>query len=227
LSRYRTRFIRELDHTAFPASTLPVKALPAKSAPGRARIVTVADPLVLVLAASSRTGSFNVMLSKLAIDALHRLGAETDVVQYKDVIAPNYDADEEKATGIPEPVRHFAQRLERAQAFLIVSPEYNASIPGSLKNVIDWTSRLRPQPLWGHHGLLMSTSPRYNGGNRGLWALRVPLEHLGANVFPDMFSVPNADGGFAADGTLASPKDAGRLDRTVDGFLSLVRKVRA
>ena len=108
-----------------------------------------------------------MMLSKLAIDALHRLGAETDVVQYKDVIAPNYDADEEKATGIPEPVRHFAQRLERAQAFLIVSPEYNASIPGSLKNVIDWTSRLRPQPLWGHHGLLMSTSPRYNGGNRG------------------------------------------------------------
>ena len=185
------------------------------------------DPLVLVLAASSRTGSFNVMLSKLAIEALERHGARVDVVQYKDVVAPNYDADDEKAAGIPIPVKAFAAKLESVQAFLIVSPEYNASIPGSLKNLIDWTSRLRPQPFWGHHGLLMSTSPRYNGGNRGLWALRVPLEHLGANVYPEMFSIPNADDGFTEDGRLASPKDAKRLDRNVEGFLELVRKVRA
>ena len=187
----------------------------------------MADPRVLVLAASLRTGSFNVMLSKLAIEALGKAGASTDVIQYKDVVAPNYDADEEKRTGIPDSVNTFVEHLTRADAFLIVSPEYNASIPGSLKNLIDWVSRKRPQPFWGHHGLLMSTSPRYNGGNRGLWALRVPLEHLGANVFPDMFSIPNADDGFTEDGKLASPKDEGRLERTVEGFLALVRKVRA
>lgn len=185
------------------------------------------DPRVMVLAASSRTGSFNVMLSRLAIDALTKQGAKVDVVLYKDVIAPNYDADEEKAIGVPPPVLLFAERLKTADAFLIVSPEYNASIPGSLKNLIDWTSRLRPNPLWGHHALLMSTSPRYNGGNRGLWALRVPLEHLGCNVFPEMFSVPNADDGFTDEGTLANPKDAGKLDRNVEGFLKLVRAVRA
>lgn len=182
---------------------------------------------VLVLAASLRTGSFNVMLSKLAIEALRRQDAKLDVVAYEDVVAPNYDGDEEKASGIPEQVRRFAERLEQVQAFLIVSPEYNASIPGSLKNLIDWTSRLRPQPFWGHHGLLMSTSPRYNGGNRGLWALRVPLEHLGANVYPEMFSIPNADDGFTDDGRLASPKDARKLDGIVAGFLTLVRKARA
>lgn len=182
---------------------------------------------VLVLAASLRTGSFNVMLSKLAIEALHNAGAKTDVVAYKDVVAPNYDGDAEQATGIPEQVTAWARRLEQAHAFLIVSPEYNASIPGSLKNLIDWTSRLRPQPFWGHHGMLMSASPRYNGGNRGLWALRVPLEHLGANVYPEMFSIPNADDGFTADGRLAVPKDAKKLQGMVDGFVTLVKKVRA
>jgi chromate reductase, NAD(P)H dehydrogenase (quinone) len=187
----------------------------------------VVDPLVVVLAASSRTGSFNVMLSKLAVDALLRAGAKPDTIRYKDVIAPNYDADEEKASGIPERVRNWAQRLEQADAFLIVSPEYNASVPGSLKNLIDWTSRLRPQPFWGHHGFLMSVSPRYNGGNRGLWALRVPLEHLGANVYPEMFSVPNADDVFTPQGEFVNPKNAGKLDRTVEGFLTLVRKARA
>lgn len=185
------------------------------------------DPLVLVLAASSRTGSFNVMLSQLAVGSLHKAGARTDTIAYKDVIAANYDADEEKASGIPEQVRSWARRLEQADAFLIVSPEYNASVPGSLKNLIDWTSRLRPQPFWGHHGFLMSVSPRYNGGNRGLWALRVPLEHLGANVYPEMFSVPNADDVFTPRGEFINPKNAGKLDRAVEGFLTLVRKVRA
>ena len=182
---------------------------------------------VLVVAASARTGSFNVMLSRLASDALHRAGAEVETLPYADLVAPNYDADAERAVGVPEPVRRFGERLRAVDAFLIVSPEYNASIPGSLKNVIDWTSRLKPVPLREHHALLMSASPRYNGGNRGLWALRVPLEHLGANVFPDMFSVPNADDGFTADGRLARPKDANKQDRMVEGFVALVHKVRS
>jgi chromate reductase len=187
----------------------------------------VKEPRVLILAASVRTGSFNVMLSRLASDALRRAGAEVETAQYADLVAPNYDADAERAVGVPAPVRLFGERLRAVDAFLIVSPEYNASVPGSLKNLIDWASRLKPQPFREHHGLLMSASPRYNGGNRGLWALRVPLEHLGANVFPEMFSVPNADDGFTAEGGFADPKDPMRLDRTVEGFLKLVRAVRA
>ena len=58
-----------------------------------------------------------------------------------------------------------------------------------LKNVIDWVSRYRPQPFHARHALLLSASPSMAGGNRGLWALRVPLDHLGAHVFPDMFSL--------------------------------------
>jgi chromate reductase, NAD(P)H dehydrogenase (quinone) len=73
-------------------------------------------------------------------------------------------------------------------AFGIASPEYNASMPGLLKNAIGWVSRFRPQPFNEHHVLLISASPSMVGENRSLWSLRIPLEHLGARVYPDMFS---------------------------------------
>src|SRR5205807_813524 len=82
-------------------------------------------------------------------------------------------------------------------AFIISSPEYNGSMSGALKNLIDWTSRFRPQPFDTRHGLLLAASPSLAGGNRGLWALRIPLEHLGARVFPDMFSLAMAHRAFA------------------------------
>ena len=66
-------------------------------------------------------------------------------------------------------------------------------MPGFLKNAIDWTSRFRPQPFNGRQTLLLSASPSMAGGNRGLWALRVPLEHLGARVYPDMLSLAQAN----------------------------------
>jgi len=62
-------------------------------------------------------------------------------------------------------------------------------MPGVLKNLIDWVSRLMPQPFNGKQALLLSASPSMVGGNRGLWSLRVPLEHLGMRVYPDMFSL--------------------------------------
>ena len=87
---------------------------------------------------------------------------------------------------------------------MIASPEYNASMPGVLKNVIDWVSRFRPQPFNGRQGLLLSASPSMAGGNRGLWALRIPLEHLGARVYPDMFSLAQAHEAFDAEGRIAN-----------------------
>jgi len=70
------------------------------------------------------------------------------------------------------------RRLSGVDAFLISSPEYNASMPGMLKNAIDWVSRYRPQRFNEMHGLPMSASPSMVGGNRGLWSLRVPFGHL-------------------------------------------------
>jgi NAD(P)H-dependent FMN reductase len=116
--------------------------------------------------------------------------------------------------------------LEATDAFVIASPEYNGSMPGLLKNAIDWASRHRPQPFNGRHGLLVSASPSMVGGNRGLWSLRVPLEHLGARVYPDMFSLARAHTAFDAEGGIANAALAERFKRTIAGFMDLVEAAK-
>ena len=133
---------------------------------------------------------------------------------------PIYDGDLEAAQGMPDGAKAFQARLTASDAFIIASPEYNGSMPGGLKNLIDWTSRFRPQPFDGRHGLLLSASPSLVGGNRGLWALRVPFEHLGARIFPDMFSLSMAHKAFAGD-DLSDAALRARFDKTVQAFLSL------
>jgi NAD(P)H-dependent FMN reductase len=177
---------------------------------------------VFVLGASLRTGSYNVALARLAARAVKAAGAKVDHAEFAEFRVPGYDADEEQSRGVPEGARLFGERLGAADAFVVASPEYNASLPGTVKNLIDWTSRLRPQPLWGTHGLVMSASPRLSGGSKGLWALRVPLEHLGVRVYPEMFSLPQADQALTPDGEIADEKLAKRLERTIAGFLELV-----
>jgi chromate reductase len=66
----------------------------------------------------------------------------------------------------------------------------------------------------------MSASPSMVGGNRGLWALRVPLEHLGTRVYPDMFSLAQAHTAFNGD-RLANESLQKRFEATIDGFLAL------
>ncbi|MEV0267198.1 NAD(P)H-dependent oxidoreductase [Hamadaea sp. NPDC050747] len=182
---------------------------------------------ILVMGASLRPGSFNVRLAELAASVLRDQEVEVDLARYAEFQVPGYDASAEDGQGVPDGARRFADRLRAADAFVLVSPEYNASVPGTLKNLVDWVSRLKPQPFWGHHGLLMSASPRLTGGNRGLWALRVPLEHLGARMFPEMVSVAQADTAFAEDGGIAEEKQAKRMRRTIEDFVALVRAVRS
>jgi NAD(P)H-dependent FMN reductase len=99
-------------------------------------------------------------------------------------------------------------------------------MPGVLKNTIDWVSRFSPQPFNERQGLLMSASPSMGGGNRGLWALRVPFEHLGARMYPDMFSLAQAHQAFGDDGRLLDPQLQGRLEATISGFTELVEAAK-
>lgn len=181
------------------------------------------EPLqVLVFAASLRADSINARLAQLAASVIEGLGASVDLASMREFDAPSYVGDMEADGGMPAGAQEFRSRLEAANAFVIVSPEYNASMPGVLKNAIDWVSRARPQPFNQRHGLLMSASPSMVGGNRGLWALRVPLEHMGARIYPDMFSLAQAHTAFADDGSLADQRLQGRFADTIAGFLDLV-----
>ncbi len=181
---------------------------------------------VLVFSASRRAASLNARLARLAVEALRATDVDVDVATMADFDCPSYDGDVESSTGIPEPAQELARRIEASDGFLICSPEYNASVPGVLKNAIDWTSRLRPQPFAGAHCLLMSASPSMVGGNRALWSLRVPLEHLGTRVHPDMFSLAQAHSAFGDDGQLANEQLGGRLRGLVSAWVDLVEAAK-
>lgn len=180
---------------------------------------------VLVFAASARAESLNRKLAALAAEVARSLGATVDLADLRDFAVPAYDGDLETAEGIPAGAHALRERLLASDAFIIASPEYNASMPGVLKNLIDWTSRFRPQPFDGRHGLLLSASPSLVGGNRGLWALRVPLEHLGARIFPDMFSLAMAHKAFEGR-DLADAALKARFEKSLEAFLSLAEAAR-
>jgi chromate reductase len=180
---------------------------------------------VLVFAASLRTGSLNQKLAALAARTAASSGAIVDLASMSDFDVPSYDGDVETERGIPGGAQALEHRLRANDAFIIAAPEYNASMPGLLKNLIDWTSRFRPQPFDGRHGLLLSASPSMAGGNRGLWSLRVPLEHLGARIYPDMFSLAMAHKALP-DGELADATLRARFEKTVLAFLSLAEAAK-
>src|SRR5580698_9807868 len=177
---------------------------------------------ILVFGASLRAESLNGRLAALATECVRVNGGTAELAAMREWDVPMFNGDLEATEGISAGAERFCHRLESVDGFIIASPEYNSSMPGVLKNLIDWTSRHRPQPFNERHALLLSASPSMGGGNRGLWALRVPLEHLGARVYPDMFSLAQAHQGFTADGKLADAGLQQRLEDTVAAFLSLV-----
>ena len=177
---------------------------------------------VLLFDASLRADSHNRALATLAERSVQRLGATPTRRTIRDFDCPLYDQDVESSAGVAAGAQRLRDELMACDAFMISSPEYNASMTGVLKNLIDWTSRIRPQPFNGKQCLLMSASPSMAGGNRGLWALRVPLEHLGARVYPDMFSLAQSHQAFTEEGSLRNDILSRRFGDTISCFLDLV-----
>ncbi len=176
----------------------------------------------LVFSASMRDGSLNTRLAELAARTIEQHGGTVDRANLIDFDAPSYNEDDQHEFGFPVGIEAFHRRLLETDALVIASPEYNASFPGALKNVIDWASRYRPQPFNARHALLISASPSMVGGNRGLWALRMPLEHLGTRVFPDMFSLAQANKQMDEDGRILNELLADRFEKTVVAYMDLV-----
>jgi NAD(P)H-dependent FMN reductase len=180
----------------------------------------------LVMSASLRTGSLNTRLARLVEETMVLKGASVDFASMQEFEAPCFNSDVERDEGLPEGANRFRQRLEANDAFVICSPEYNASLPGGLKNSVDWVSRFSPQPFNQRQGLLMSASPSMGGGNRGLWSLRIPFEHLGARMYPEMFSLAQAHQAFTDEGRLVDDQLQARFESTVYAFMELVEAAK-
>lgn len=181
---------------------------------------------LLVFGASLRADSLNNRLAALAARVLESRGIEVDRADMLSFDCPSYDGDLESEEGIPAGAHELRRRLLESDGFVIASPEYNGAMPGVLKNVIDWVSRFRPQPWKGRQGLLLSASPSMAGGNRGLWSLRVPLEHLGARIYPDMFSLAQAHQAFTQDDRLENAKLQDWFESTIGCFTELVEAAK-
>lgn len=180
---------------------------------------------ILAFAASLRQDSYNKRLIRLAADIARDHEAEVDLADFREFDMPLYDGDMQESSGFPAGARELIRRIEWADGLMISSPEYNYSLPGTLKNAIDWVSRVRPMPLRGKHGVLLAASTSHVGGIRGLWQLRIPLEGLGVFLHPDMFSLPHADKAFNEQGMLHDAAATERLTKLVTAYLKMAGRM--
>jgi len=180
---------------------------------------------LLAFAASLKRESLNRKLINLAVELAREAQVEVDLADFREFDMPLYDADLQHSAGFPEGAQELARRIEAVDGLMIASPEYNYSLPGTLKNAIDWVSRMKPMPLRGKHGVLLAASTSLVGGSRGLWALRVPLEGLGVMLLPDMFALAQAPQALDEHGKLKDPELQKRLSKLVHGYLDMGKKL--
>ena len=152
---------------------------------------------IVGLCGSLRAASINRHALKLAGAAMPA-SMRLDIVEWRDV--PVFDGDV-FAQGLPAPVAALRERIRRADAALIATPEYNFSVPGGLKNVLDWLSRGDDQPFALKPVAILSASPGPLGGARVQYDLRKVMLFLNAAVLvkPEVF-IGGAGGKFDADG---------------------------
>lgn len=175
-------------------------------------------PRILAFAGSNRTGSFNQRLVAAAVKALALAGAEVTRISLVDYPLPILDQDLEKECGIPENAVRLGRLVAAHDGVLVASPEYNASTPPLLKNMIDWVSLTRrddgrPASPWhGRVAALCSASDRRFAGARNLYHLRAVMMAVGAQVVSEECSVGAADTAFDGNDDLTDPDDREALD---------------
>jgi chromate reductase, NAD(P)H dehydrogenase (quinone) len=177
--------------------------------------------VVLGLCGSLRRGSYNRRLLAAAAAELPR-GVTLEVLEGLAGIPPYNQDDEDGAT--PEAVKALRDAITAADAVLIATPEYNASVPGQLKNALDWASRPFPD------NALRDKPAAVVGASTGLfgavWAqaeLRKVLRAIGAHVVEGELPVGRAHDAFADDGGLDDPNLRSALAALVERLLGEVR----
>jgi chromate reductase, NAD(P)H dehydrogenase (quinone) len=166
------------------------------------------------------------------VDAARRAGAEVTVVDLKELALPVYDGDDEEASGLPAGAKRLKKLMVEADGFLISTPEYNSSVPGGLKNAIDWASRAEGEEkellaFRGKSAALFSASPGALGGIRSLAVLRTILSNIGVLVIPQQLALPKAHEAFDEAGALKDPKRAAAVEANAKALVELVRKLKA
>lgn len=163
-------------------------------------------PKILAFAGSLRKNSLNKRLLNVAADGARSAGGDVTVIDLADYPMAIYNADEHEGVGFDANALKFQELLKAHDGLLIASPEYNGSLPGGLKNAIDWASRKSDkfgmgEVFKGKVAAMITASPGSFGGIRCLSHMRGVLSILGVNVLPSEIAVTFAGDKFDGDGT--------------------------
>jgi len=180
---------------------------------------------VLTISGSLRPDSYNALLLHAVEEQapadleLHPFEGLADI--------PHFHGDRTDPDPVPEAVERLRREIEAADAVLISTPEYNGSIPGTLKNALDWVSV--PFPDNAVKGKPVAVIGASTGGYGGMWAqaeLRKVLGIMGARVVPADFSLAHAQQQFDEHGSL-KPNQAGRLAVAIEQLLAEAQPLAA
>ncbi|MBN9580206.1 MAG: NAD(P)H-dependent oxidoreductase [Afipia sp.] len=186
---------------------------------------------ILVIPGSLRTGSFNARLAAAAVKELALLDVEVTLISLADYPLPIYDGDLEAKSGVPANAVNLKRMIGAHHGVLIVSPEYNSSVPPLLKNAIDWVTRVRDrdesfgQVFRERAFALAAASDGKFGGLRLLMALRQILAlGCGATVIPKQVALSFADQAFDEMDRLRHPADASLLKATLRQLIATAQQ---
>lgn len=172
---------------------------------------------ILVIPGSLRTGSLNARLAAVAAHELAQSGAEITRISLADFPLPIYDGDLQAKSGVPKHAVNLKRMIAAHHGILIVTPEYNSSVPALVKNTLDWVSRVqdpheaRGQVFRDRVFAIASASGGRLGGARALAALRLILAACHAQVIPNQLALSFADDAYDEMDRLKNAADAEAL----------------
>jgi chromate reductase, NAD(P)H dehydrogenase (quinone) len=173
---------------------------------------------ILVIPGSLRTGSLNAKLAATIAHELVVAGVEVTRISLSDFPLPIYDGDLQAKSGIPKNALNLKRMMGAHQGVLIVTPEYNSSVPALVKNTIDWISRVHdPQETRGQvfrdrAFAIAAASGGRLGGARALAALRLILTACHAPVVPNQLALSFAEEAYDDKDRLKHPHDIEALN---------------
>jgi len=183
------------------------------------------DLNVLAICGSLRRGSYN----RIVMDALPELAPAGMVIAASPSIGalPLYNADIQNEHGFPAEVTALAEAVRAAQGVVIVTPEYNYSVPGVLKNALDWVSRVPNQPFAGKPVALQSASGGILGGARAQYHMRQIMVFLDALVLnrPEVFVAAVRSKVDEASGKLTDEPTRDIIRQQLAGFATFIGRV--